>query len=193
MANKPRLRTVRERLDEIPVTAGSGTEQEGADESGGSYLSVQSGLSGGGASHGSPIEHDYGTLRMKAYPLDEFQLQDLARLGTAAAFCFSIAGACLGFGVNLYKDLAIATGVSAEVAATWGTIRYASFVIGIIFALIGVFLFRAGHTRVEDIKKKTRFAGQEPYHPTSWLPFILKLIIVVGMFGAGILAGKFLL
>jgi len=157
-------------------------------------ISNPSGGGGGGAGRSENlIQHDYGTLRMKAYPLDEFQLQDLARIGTAAAFCFSISGACMGFGTNLYKDLAIATGVSKEIIATWVAIRYVSFVVGSIFAAVGFYLFKTGHTRVEDIKRHTTFPGEELYQSRSWLPLVFRLAIAIGLLVAGGLIGKFIL
>jgi len=144
-------------------------------------------------STGSPIDFDYGSRRMRAYPLSELDLKDLARIGSEAAICFSLAGAAFGFAVNLVKDLSIATGVSSEVAATWGTIRTVCFIASAGFALAGIYLFATGHRRVEDIKRQTSFANDGANAAQSWSgPRFVRLGVAAGGVVLAFLIGRYL-
>lgn len=99
----------------------------------------------------------YGKQILKAYPLTEDQIETLSGLGLLAAGCFTVAGACLGFAIDLTKDLRLAAGIDPAALAWWEGVNYASFGGSAVFFVAG-FLFWYWHgSKLKKIKDNTIF------------------------------------
>ena len=94
---------------------------------------------------------------MKAYPITDSELSQLATIGISSVVCFSFAAGLLGVAIDIQKDLAIAIDVPAAARGFWDAIRIAAFIGALVFAIFGGILIYRGRTRVADIKKNTIF------------------------------------
>lgn len=108
---------------------------------------------------GSVFDLEYGTRRMKSYPITDSELTQLATIGIISVVCFSLAAGLLGIAIDIQKDLALAIDVPAAARGFWSAIRTSTFIGSGIFAVFGGFLLLRGHARVTDIKKSTFFGG----------------------------------
>lgn len=119
-----------------------------------------SGRKGKSATGGSLLDIRYGRQAMKAYPLTEEQIENLAGLGLLATLCFSGAAGVFGFAIDLDKDLSIAVGVPAEKMAWWSAVSSGSFLLSGALVLIGLFLLYRGHSKYAKIKANTEFPDE---------------------------------
>ncbi|MGE0372654.1 MAG: hypothetical protein AB7Q01_12265 [Gammaproteobacteria bacterium] len=106
---------------------------------------------------GSDVKFTYGTRRMKAYPITESELGDLAKIGILAAIAFSVATGFFGFGINILKDISLNEGISIDTKTFWQFMSIGSFVISVIALAIGIGLVRYGRTKIANIKAETEF------------------------------------
>ena len=106
---------------------------------------------------GSVFVLDYGRRRMKAYPITDGELNQLATIGIISVVCFSFAAGLLGVSIDIQKDLALAIDVPEAARGYWGAIRTATLIGSVVFAVFGGFLLLLGHTRRAGIKKSTFF------------------------------------
>lgn len=94
---------------------------------------------------------------MKAYPMTESDLDDLAGLGFGATVAFALASFMFGLAVDLQKDLSLATDTPAEAQAFWSAVRIMAMVVAVVSALVGGGLIVRGHTKLNRIKRDTTF------------------------------------
>jgi hypothetical protein len=94
---------------------------------------------------------------MRDYPVTEVELDELFRVGIFASVCFFGGTACLGFAITLFKDLALAQGVPADVSIFWQTIRWVSLVAGVMFYVAGAVSFYRNSNHISRIKRETTF------------------------------------
>jgi hypothetical protein len=106
---------------------------------------------------GSNLSLQYGTQTMKAYPLTEDQLHQLAHLGTVSTVSFALASGFLGFALSTYQNTSLANDISSEKIAEWSVIMYFCFFLAAFFYIIGIVFKYIGHSRLGKIKSQTTF------------------------------------
>ena len=94
---------------------------------------------------------------MNIYPISEDQLHYIGVTKGLSGLCFTLAGAALGFGINIYKDLQIQGAVPLDVVGYWMGIRNASFIAAVALGVAGAVAFWLGYHRLYTIKKNTKF------------------------------------
>jgi hypothetical protein len=145
-----------------------------------------------GSYHRLPQQHggapERGSRKMKEYYLYDSDFRDLARTGLFATICFTIASACLGFAINIHKDLAFNAGLAAPVIAEWTAYRTVAIGAGIVAFIGGVILTLSGYSRVEQLKAETSH-GTDTYVPRKWYMIALVCTVGLAILGAGIWIG----
>lgn len=104
---------------------------------------------------GSGFDRLAGRRVMREYPLTEGELNELAALGIGATCCLSVAGAMVGFALDVAKDVALADTAPATVRSFWNGVEIAGWVGGAVFALAGLLLILRGRSRLRKIKSET--------------------------------------
>lgn len=122
-----------------------------ADETGSDLVAA------GSPSTGSTFTMSYGKRIVKAFPITESELNEVAAAKRIAAVCFTIAGALFGFAMNLNKDMQFANSLPEKVTSFWNAIWYACLIGSGITSLLGIWLWLRGHNRLAEIKREARF------------------------------------
>lgn len=100
---------------------------------------------------------DYGTAKMKSYPVTKGELFTVGGLGFGASIFFSAGAACISFSVDTQKDLDLTTGVKPEVFAYWDAMKDTAIYGGIVAACLGLALLIIGALNINSIIKRTTF------------------------------------
>ena len=92
---------------------------------------------------------------MKIYPVDEEQLEHLAWWNAASVALFGIAGAFLGLGIDLIKDL-VTDDLSKEAEFALTVSSPIALVAGVLFLAGGIWVQLTRRSQVERIKQNAR-------------------------------------
>lgn len=106
---------------------------------------------------GSTIQFRYGHAQMKVYPLTEAQLSELGTLRGIGVFCITIAGSLFGFGINVLKDLQLASSAPPETLARWQVIQFCCLILALILGAVGGGLLWNSRTKLDKFKDATTF------------------------------------
>jgi len=94
---------------------------------------------------------------MKAYPITEGEMSDLFALSWKATISFTFAGACLGFSIDLVKDIALSSGLTKMVAIISIGASIASVGMAVLLCFVGGHYLSKRGTRFDEIKEDTEF------------------------------------
>jgi len=108
---------------------------------------------------GSTTSHVPGKRVMKEYPITEETLDNIGTLRTSASACFAIGSLALGFAISNCQSIALATGVSPVIVATWTAYGQLSGIVAVATYIAGGIFFWKGHGVLKRIKQETTHAG----------------------------------
>ena len=97
---------------------------------------------------GSTTSHVPGKRVMKEYPITEETLDNIGTLRTSASACFAIGSLALGFALSNVQSIALATGVSPVIVATWTAYGWASAIVAVAAYIADLLLER--ERRIEE-------------------------------------------
>lgn len=109
---------------------------------------------------GSKIIRLAGDRVMKEYPLTEGDMRDLTKTGILTSLSFSITGFCIGFLVDVSKDMAFSENIKPEIIGFWSGIWWCVLVAAIISFLFGAYQLRSGKHRLSEIMEETEHVDE---------------------------------
>jgi hypothetical protein len=109
---------------------------------------------------GSNLNPVYGMRTMKAYPIQEQELENLFGLGLLATIFFSGASLLFSIFLDVYINLSFTSNLPNSKEIIWDSVAWVSFILCFIFLGLGVIQIRVGKTKVNNIKKETNFGDQ---------------------------------
>jgi hypothetical protein len=138
------------------VAGGSSTKLQGSVAGAGTQSLAAEAIPKGKTRRTSTYAVQGGRRAVKAYPVLEKELVQLAILQGTAALFFAISGACGGFWLSVWQSISFAgNDVTKETLSYWSGLKLASGIGTILFILLAVAATVYSGLEVGRIKRET--------------------------------------
>jgi len=111
---------------------------------------------GGGNQPGSSFTFDYGTARVKAYPITDAELSRIGQLRSLSSFFLGFGSVLAGLCGSAVCSLYLST-MPSEILLAWKVGAVATGVACIVCYIITGILIYSGYTETKAIKNRTMF------------------------------------
>lgn len=109
---------------------------------------------------GSQFQHDYGTAKVKAYPITGSELWELGGISAFASIAFSVAFACFSFIVDTRRDVDLAAGADPVITTYWASLSGTATWIGGVSLFLAIGTLALGGIKIRGIITRTHFESE---------------------------------
>jgi hypothetical protein len=111
----------------------------------------------GGGQPGSSFAFDYGTARVRAYPITDAELSRIGLLRGLSSFFLAFGSILVGLCGTAVVSLYLST-MPTDMLLAWKVGTWATGSAGVVCYIITVVLMYEGHTETAGIKSRTTFS-----------------------------------
>lgn len=101
---------------------------------------------------GGPVSVVRTSRTMKHYTVFDSDFESLATNDTATTFCMTVSSFCFAFGLDIFKDTALAQSIPASTQVALGYIQPMLFVFSFLFAAGAFAFWRKKRSKIQSIK-----------------------------------------